>query len=111
MLQGWAFLMGGIKFSLIFRPWQIDYVPTAMGAFGIFTVVVLGNVLAFSLYLFIGPQKAISICRAGSAAIISTLVLGSADALGFGCLFDAGGACPQNRKIKYITKYTRAGLT
>ena len=36
MLQGWAFLMGGIMFSLIFRPWQIDYVPTAMGAFGIF---------------------------------------------------------------------------
>ena len=26
MLQGWAFLMGGIMFSLIFRPWQIDYV-------------------------------------------------------------------------------------
>ena len=24
MLQGWAFLMGGIMFSLIFRPWQID---------------------------------------------------------------------------------------
>ena len=36
MLQGWAFLMGGIMFALIFRPWQIDYVPTAMGAFGIF---------------------------------------------------------------------------
>ena len=57
MLQGWAFLMGGIMFSLIFRPWQIDYVPTAMGVFGIFTVVVLGS--PFTLW----------------------------DALGFGCIF------------------------
>ena len=97
MLQGWAFLMGGIMFSLIFRPWQIDYVPTAMGVFGIFTVVVLGNVLAFSLYMsgvpLIGPQKAslYSFAEPVTAAIISTLVLGSPftlwDALGFGCIF------------------------
>ena len=97
MLQGWAFLMGGIMFSLIFRPWQIDYVPTAMGAFGIFIVVVLGNVLAFSLYMsgvpLIGPQKAslYSFAEPVTAAIISTLVLGSPftlwDALGFGCIF------------------------
>ena len=96
MLQGWAFLMGGIMFSLIFRPWQIDYVPTAMGAFGIFTVVVLGNVLAFSLYMsgvpLIGPQKASLYSFAEPVtAIISTLVLGSPftlwDALGFGCIF------------------------
>ena len=96
-LQGWAFLMGGIMFALIFRPWQIDYVPTAMGAFGIFTVVVLGNVLAFSLYMsgvpLIGPQKAslYSFAEPVTAAIISTLVLGSPftlwDALGFGCIF------------------------
>ena len=44
MLQGWAFLMGGTMFALIFRPWTMNYVPTAMGVFGIFTVVVLGNV-------------------------------------------------------------------
>ena len=97
MLQGWAFLMGGIMFSLIFRPWQIDYVPTAMGVFGIFIVVVLGNVLAFSLYMsgvpLIGPQKAslYSFAEPVTAAIISTLVLGSPftlwDALGFGCIF------------------------
>ena len=97
MLQGWAFLMGGIMFSLIFRPWQIDYVPTAMGAFGIFTVVVLGNVLAFSCYMsgvkYIGPQKSslFSFAEPVTAAIISTLVLGSSftlwDALGFGCIF------------------------
>ena len=97
MLQGWAFLMGGTMFALIFRPWTMNYVPTPMGVFGIFTVVVLGNVLAFSLYMsgvpLIGPQKSslYSFAEPVTAAIISTLVLGSPftlwDALGFGCIF------------------------
>jgi drug/metabolite transporter (DMT)-like permease len=60
-------------------------------------VVVLGNVLAFSLYMsgvpLIGPQRAslYSFAEPVTAAIISTLVLGSPftlwDALGFGCIF------------------------
>ena len=97
MLQGWAFLMGGTMFAIIFRPWDMGYVPSAMGVFGIFTVVVLGNVLAFSLYMsgvpLIGPQRAslYSFAEPVTAAIISTLVLGSPftvwDALGFGCIF------------------------
>ena len=97
MLQGWAFLMGGTMFALIFRPWTMSYVPTAMGVFGIFTVVVLGNVLAFSLYMsgvpLIGPQRSslYSFAEPVTAAIISTLVLGSPftvwDAMGFGCIF------------------------
>ena len=97
MLQGWAFLMGGTVFALIFRPWTVSYVPTAMGVFGIFTVVVLGNVLAFSLYMsgvpLIGPQRSslYSFAEPVTAAIISTLVLGSPftvwDAMGFGCIF------------------------
>ena len=97
MLQGWAFLMGGTMFALIFRPWTVSYVPTAMGVFGIFTVVVLGNVLAFSLYMsgvpLIGPQRSslYSFAEPVTAAIISTLVLGSPftvwDAMGFGCIF------------------------
>lgn len=97
MLQGWAFLMGGTMFALIFRPCTVSYVPTAMGVFGIFTVVVLGNVLAFSLYMsgvpLIGPQRSslYSFAEPVTAAIISTLVLGSPftvwDAMGFGCIF------------------------
>ena len=97
MLQGWAFLMGGTMFALIFRPWTMNYVPTPMGVFGIFTVVVLGNVLAFSLYMsgvpLIGPQRAslYSFAEPVTAAAISTLALGSPftlwDALGFGCIF------------------------
>ena len=65
--------------------------------FGIFIVVVLGNVLAFSLYMsgvpLIGPQKAslYSFAEPVTAAIISTLVLGSPftvwDAIGFVCIF------------------------
>ena len=81
----------------IFRPWTVSYVPTAMGVFGIFTVVVLGNVLAFSLYMsgvpLIGPQRSslYSFAEPVTAAIISTLVLGNPftvwDAMGFGCIF------------------------
>ncbi|MCO7109442.1 DMT family transporter [Gemmiger formicilis] len=110
MLQGWAFLMGGIMFSLIFRPWQIDYVPTAMGVFGIFIVVVLGNVLAFSLYMsgvpLIGPQKAslYSFAEPVTAAIISTLVLGSPLRCGMrwasAVSFDAGAAEPARKTEK-----------
>ena len=84
----------------------MNYVPTAMGVFGIFTVVVLGNVLAFSLYMsgvpLIGPQRSslYSFAEPVTAAIISTLGAGLAplhvwDALGFGCIFpDAGAAEP-----------------
>lgn len=110
MLQGWAFLMGGIMFALIFRPWQIDYVPTAMGVFGIFTVVVLGNVLAFSLYMsgvpLIGPQKAslYSFAEPVTAAIISTLVLGLPLRCGMrwasAVSFDAGAAEPARKTEK-----------
>ncbi|MDD4851503.1 MAG: DMT family transporter, partial [Gemmiger sp.] len=61
LLQGWAFLMGGVLFSLVFRPWRYGYHPTAAGCLGILTVVLVGNVLAFSCYMtgvtLIGPQK------------------------------------------------------
>ena len=98
MLQGWAFLMGGTMFALIFRPWTVNYVPTAMGVFGIFTVVVLGNVLAFSLYMsgvpLIGPQRSslYSFCRAGHRRHHQHACAGQPpftvwDAMGFGCIF------------------------
>src|SRR5699024_10082593 len=78
-------------------PWTMGYVPSAVGIFGIVVVVVVGNVLAFSLYMsgvpLIGPQRAslYSFAEPVTAAIISTLVLGSPftmwDALGFACIF------------------------
>ena len=97
MLQGWAFLMGGVLFCLLFRPWQQGYVPGPMGYVGIATVVCVGNLLAFCCYMqgvkLIGPQKSslYSFAEPACAAIISTVVLGSAftlwDALGFACIF------------------------
>ena len=71
MLQGWAFLMGGTFFALVFRPWRINYVPNAAGIAGIAAVVLIGNVLAFSCYMsgvkYIGPQKSslFSFCGTG----------------------------------------------
>ena len=59
--------------------------------------MLIGNVLAFSLYMsgvpLIGPQQSslYSFAEPVTAAIISTLVLGSPftvwDAMGFGCIF------------------------
>ena len=84
-------------FALVFRPWRMNYVPNAAGIAGIAAVVLIGNVLAFSCYMsgvkYIGPQKSslFSFAEPVTAAIISTLVLGSSftlwDALGFGCIF------------------------
>ena len=97
MLQGWAFLMGGALFLLLFRPWRMGYVPNLIGILGSAAVVLIGNVLAFSCYMqgvkLIGPQKAslYSFSEPVTAALISTLLLGSPftlwDALGFGCIF------------------------
>lgn len=97
MLQGWAFLMGGALFLLLFQPWRMGYVPNLIGILGIAAVVLIGNVLAFSCYMqgvkLIGPQKAslYSFSEPVTAALISTLLLGSPftlwDALGFGCIF------------------------
>lgn len=97
LLQGWAFLMGGTAFSLVFRPWEMGYIPNLAGLLGIAVVVLVGNVLAFCCYMqgvtYIGPQKAslYSFAEPVVAALISTFVLGSPftvwDALGFGCIF------------------------
>lgn len=97
LLQGWAFLLGGAAFHLIFRPWTMGYVPSVVGVIGILVVVLVGNVTAFSLYMsgvpLIGPQRAslYSFAEPVTAAILSTLLLGSPftlwDALGFGCIF------------------------
>lgn len=97
MLQGWSFLMGGTLFLLIFRPWRMGYVPNAAGILGIVVVVLVGNVLAFTCYMqgvkLIGPQRSslYSFAEPVVAAVISTLVLGSAftvwDGIGFACVF------------------------
>lgn len=97
MLQGWAFLMGGAAFHLLFRPWQMGYLPGPTGVLGIAVVVLVGNVLAFSCYMqgvkLIGPQRSslYSFAEPVTAALIGTLLLGSPftlwDALGFACIF------------------------
>ncbi len=95
--QGWSFLMGGIAASILFRIWTIHYIPNIYGLLGIAFVIVVGNICAFTLYISgvsrIGPQRAIlySFAEPITAALISTLVLGSSftifDGAGFMLIF------------------------
>lgn len=97
ILQAWAFLMGGAFFALVFRPWTYAYVPNAMGLFGIAFVVIVGNILAFPLYIqgvkLIGPEKGIlfGFSEPVTAAVIGAALLGNAftawDLLGFLLIF------------------------
>lgn len=97
LMQGWAFLLGGIFFTLLFHPWTISYTPNAAGIAGIAVVVAVGNMLAFTLYMTgvknTGPERAslFSFSEPLSAAVIGTVVLGSPftlwDAAGFLCIF------------------------
>ena len=97
LLQAWAFLMGAVLFELSMHPWTLGYTPSLRGVGGILFVVLFGNLLAFNLYMtgvkLIGPEKSVlyGFTEPVTAAIISTLVLGSPftlwDALGFGCIF------------------------
>ena len=96
-MQAWSFMMGGVLLEFVFRSWNIHYVPGPMGFVGIAFVVLVGNVMAFTLYISgvhcIGPNAGIlyGFSEPVTAAIISTALLGSGfgiwDAVGFACIF------------------------
>lgn len=96
VLQAWSFLMGGLLFAFVFKIWQYNYVPNVMGIIGIAFVVVVGNVLAFTMYMQgvkeIGPEKGIlyGFAEPVTAAIV-TGIMGTpftvGDFIGFVCVF------------------------
>lgn len=97
MLQGWSFLLGGSISLLIFHPWTYGVEIDGQIMAGIIAVVVLGNLLAFNLYMtgvrLIGPEKAIlyGFAEPIAAAVLSSLWLGAPftgwDFAGFVCVF------------------------
>lgn len=97
ILQGWAFLMGGVFFALVFHIWTISYTPTFLGILGILFVILVGNIIAFTSYIegvhLIGPSKAIlyGFSEPVTAALITFLFMGSPftvwDGIGFLCVF------------------------
>lgn len=97
LLQGWAFFMGSIVLGLIFRPWSYHYTPTLIGYLGIAFVILVGNMLAFPLYMegvhLIGPEKGIlyGFSEPLTAAIIGVLFLHNTftfwDGVGFVLVF------------------------
>lgn len=97
LLQAYSFIAGGIVFAILFRSFRIHYVPNAMGLFGIAFVVIVGNVLAFTLYIrgvsYIGPEKGIlyGFSEPVTAAVITVTVFhvraGIYDLIGFALIF------------------------
>ncbi len=97
LLQSWAFLMGGVMFTIVFRPFSYHYVPTAAGWAGIAFVVIIGNIVAFCTYLagvhLIGPSKAVlyGFAEPVTAAVVAVLYFGNSftfwDGVGFVCIF------------------------
>lgn len=97
VIQTWSFLLGGCFGVFAFRIWNYHYVPNLQGILGIAFVVVIGNIMAFTLYIkgvqIIGPSKAslYSFAEPITAAVISATVLKTAftlyDAIGFVLIF------------------------
>ncbi len=77
MLQGWAFVMGGVIFTFVFHIWTYPVHWNAAIVFSIAAVVLIGNVIAFPAYMkgisYIGPEKGILF---GFAEPASTAVIG-----------------------------------
>lgn len=97
VMLSWSFLMGGAFFALFFRIWTFSYVPNAAGLAGIACVVVVGNIMAFSLYMAglkaAGPVKAVlfGFAEPVTAAILTVVVFHGSfnlfDLTGFVCIF------------------------
>ncbi len=93
MLQGWAFVMGGILFTFVFHIWTYQIHWNALIILSIAAVVLIGNVIAFPAYMkgisYIGPQKGIlfGFAEPASAALIGAVVFHQTftgyDVLGF----------------------------
>ena len=96
VLNGVGMTAGGMVLTLLFRAWTIPVVLDGQTLAALAAIVVVGTVLAFSLYLQaihdIGPVKAsiIASVEPVSSAVISWLWLGSSfqpvDLLGFACI-------------------------
>lgn len=97
LLQAWAFILGSVFFTFVFRSWNYPTVITLRGAIGIAMVVLVGNVLAFTAYMqgvhLIGPSRGIlyGFSEPVTAALITATVFHSPltlpDILGFALIF------------------------
>ena len=93
MLQGWAFVMGGILFTFIFHIWTYPVHWNAVILLCIAAVVLIGNVIAFPAYMkgisYIGPEKGIlfGFAEPASAAVIGVFafhqIFTAYDVIGF----------------------------
>lgn len=98
-VMGCGMTMGGIVFLPFAHPWTYDVTIDAAGIGAVASIIVVGTVMAFSLYLmgveYAGAVKAsvVSSIEPVSAAVISAFWLGSEfapfDIVGFACVISA----------------------
>lgn len=61
-LLAWGMVIGGILLAFIFKPWSYTYHPDAGFLLALASIIILGTMVAFSLYMqgvkMIGPERA-----------------------------------------------------
>lgn len=81
LIMGWAMLISGITFALVFKPWKTSFTVDFISIIGIIFVIILGTLLPFLFYLMglkiIGAQRAsiISLLEPVASTVIAVYFL------------------------------------
>lgn len=96
IVTAWGMLIGGVLLALVFRPWSIPEKVDGEAITGMIAVIVIGTVIAFSLYMegirCVGPKKGslFASIEPVSATVFSVVWMkvsfGGMDLLGFACI-------------------------
>lgn len=95
LATAWGMLVGGVMLCALFRPWTIPVAVDGQVLAGMSAIVILGTIVAFSLYLEgvrrVGPKKGslYASVEPVSATVFSVVWMGAA----FGVMDLAGFAC------------------
>lgn len=83
LVIGWAMLISGVGFTLVFRPWKSPFLIDVSSVLGIIFVAAFGTLFPFLFYLMgakiIGPQRAsiLSLIEPVASTIIAVVFMGA----------------------------------
>lgn len=82
LVVGWAMLIAGMGFGLVFKPWNDIFTRDTIGIFGIIYVAIFGTLFPFLFYLMgckiIGAQRTgiLTLIEPVAATLIAVVVMG-----------------------------------